>query len=164
MSKTRSQESGVRGQTSKVWKNKGQFFQCLENQQSAIVNRQFSRGLTLIEVLLAIVILGIGSGVLMLATGRCIAVVSKARHYSNAQRLIFQVGAEHPLTRGDISAGIESGEFDGGYTWEREVIEPEDENREGLYTIRTRVGWSTRGKERFEEVVTWHYIEPEERN
>jgi len=116
------------------------------------------RGLSLIEVLLAIVILGIGSGVLMLATGRCIAVVSKARHYGNAQRLIFQVGAEHPLTRGDISAGIESGEFDDGYEWEREVTEPENENREGLYTVRTRVSWSTRGKERFEEVVTWHYI------
>ncbi|MBI9020785.1 MAG: prepilin-type N-terminal cleavage/methylation domain-containing protein [Verrucomicrobia bacterium] len=115
-------------------------------------------GLTLIEVMLSIVILGIGSGVLMLATARCIAVVSKARHYSNAQRFIFQIGAEHPLTRGEIDAGIESGEFDGGYEWEREVVEPEDENREGLYTIRTRISWSTRGKECFEEIVTWHYI------
>jgi len=120
------------------------------------------RGLTLIEVLLAIVILGIGAGTLMLATARCISVVSKARHYSAAQRLILRVGAENPLTRGEMDAGIESGDFEDGYSWEREVIEPEDENREGLYTVRTRVGWSTRGKERFEEIVTWHYIEPEE--
>ncbi len=119
-------------------------------------------GLTLIEVMLAIVILGIGSGTLMLATARCISVVSKARHYSAAQRLILRVGAENPLSRGEISAGMESGDFDSGYNWEREVIESEDENREGLYTVRTRVSWSTRGKERFEEVVTWHYIEPEE--
>jgi len=34
------------------------------------------RGLTLIEVMLAVVILGIGSGVLMLATARCIAIIS----------------------------------------------------------------------------------------
>jgi len=120
------------------------------------------RGLTLIEVMLAIVILGIGSGVLMLATARCIAVVGKARHYSTAQRLILQVGAENPLTRGEVTAGTESGDFDDGYTWEREIIEPEDEYREGLYTIRTRVSWSTRGKESFEEIFTWHYIEPEE--
>jgi len=119
-------------------------------------------GLTLIEVMLAIIILGIGSGTLMLATARCISVVSKARHYSTAQRLILRVGAENPLTRGEISSETMSGDFDDGYQWEREVIESEDENREGLYTVRTRVSWSTRGKERYEEVVTWHYIEPEE--
>ncbi len=119
-------------------------------------------GLTLIEVMLAIIILGIGSGTLMLATARCISVVSKARHYSAAQRLILRVGAENPLTRGEISDGTESGEFEEGYTWEREVSEFDDENREGLYTVRTRVSWSTRGKERFEEVATWLYIKPEE--
>lgn len=119
-------------------------------------------GLTLIEVMLAIVILGVGSGVLMLATARCLAVVTKARHYSTAHRLILRVGTENPLTRGEMDAGIESGDFEDGTRWERKVIEPEDENREGLYTVRTRVSWSTRGKERFEEIVTWHYIEPEE--
>jgi len=120
-------------------------------------------GLTLIEVMLSIVILGIGSGALMLATARCLSVVSKARHYSNAQRLVLRVGAENPLSRGELRDETESGDFDDGYTWEREVIESEDENREGLYTVRTRVSWSTRGKEQFEEIVTWHYIEPEEK-
>jgi len=119
-------------------------------------------GLTLIEVMLAIVILGIGSGTLMLATARCLGVVTKARHYSTAQRLILRVGAENPLSRGDVEAGIESGDFEDGYSWEREIMEPEDEYREGLYIVRTRVSWSTRGKERFEEIVTWHYVEPEE--
>jgi len=51
---------------------------------------------------------------------------------------------------------------EGDSRWEREIIEPEDEYREGLYTVRTRVNWSTRGKERFEEIVTWHYVTPEE--
>ncbi|MGE4490137.1 MAG: prepilin-type N-terminal cleavage/methylation domain-containing protein [Kiritimatiellales bacterium] len=121
-------------------------------------------GLTLIEVLLAVVILGIGAGVLMLATARCLAVISKSRHYSTAQRLIQQVSAEHPLTRGMVEAGRDSGEFDNeeNYSWEREITEPEDENREGLYTVRTRVSWSERGKASFEEVVTWVYIPPEE--
>ncbi len=122
------------------------------------------RGLTLIEVLLAVAILGVGAGVLMLATARCLAVISQSRHYSTAQRLILQVGAEHPLTRADIKPESESGDFDDepGYTWKREITEPENENQKGLYTVRTRVSWSDRGRESFEEVVTWHYIRPEE--
>jgi prepilin-type N-terminal cleavage/methylation domain-containing protein len=123
------------------------------------------RGLTLIEVLLAVVMLGIGAGVLMAATSRCLAVVVKARHYSTAQRLILRVGAENPLTRGEIDPGTETGDFSDtpGYTWEREIIEPEEEYREGLYTVRTRVGWSDRGREAFEETVTWLYIPQEDR-
>jgi len=119
-------------------------------------------GLTLIEVMLAIVILGIGSGTLMLATARCLSVIAQARHYSTAQRLILQVGAENPLSRGEVDEGTLSGSFEDGYTWERELIESEDENRPGLYTVRTRISWSTRGKNNFEESLTWHYIEPED--
>ena len=122
-----------------------------------------SLGLSLIEVMLAIVILGVGSGVLMLATGRCLAVISKARHYSTAHRLILRVEAEHPIPRGEIDAETESGNFDDeDYTWEREITEEDDENRPGLYTVRTRVSWSARGKASFEEVVTWRYVEPKE--
>lgn len=122
------------------------------------------RGLTLIEVMLAVVILGIGSGVLLMATARCLAIISKSQRYSTAQRLIGQVGAEHPLTRAEIKEGKESGQFDdeANYRWEREITAPEDENRKGLYTVRTRVSWSDRGRDSFEEVITWHYIQPEE--
>jgi len=121
-------------------------------------------GLTLIEVLLAIVILGIGAGVLMLATARCLAVISKSQHYSTAHRLILQVEAEHPLTRGMIEAGKDSGTFadSEGYEWERKILEPENENRQGLYTVHTRVSWADRGRENSEEVVTWVYIPQED--
>ena len=144
------------------------FWECpVRNHKSEIGNRKCSRrGLTLIEVLLAVAILGVGAGVLMLATARCLAVISQSRHYSAAQRLILQVGAENPLTRAAIEAKSESGKFsdDPDYTWEREIIEPENENQKGLYTVRTRVSWSDRGRESFEQVVTWHYIQPEETN
>jgi prepilin-type N-terminal cleavage/methylation domain-containing protein len=121
-------------------------------------------GLTLVEVLLAIVILGIGAGVLMLATARCLAVISKSQHYSTAHRLILQVEAEHPLTRGMIEAGQDSGTFadSEGYKWDREILEPENENRPGLYTVRTRVSWADRERENFEEVMTWVYIPQED--
>jgi hypothetical protein len=113
--------------------------------------------------MLAVVILGIGSGVLLLATARCLAVITKSQRYSTAQRLILRVGAEHPLTRSEIDTGTKSGTFnDDGYRWEREITEPESENRKGLYTVRTRVSWADRGRDSFEEVITWHFIPPEE--
>lgn len=121
-------------------------------------------GLTLIEVLLAVVILGIGSGVLLLATARCLAISVKARRYSTAERLISQVEAQHPLTRAQLEAGTDSGSFtdEPDYRWEREITEPEDENRKGLFTVRTRVSWSDRGRDSFEELTTWRFIKQEE--
>jgi len=124
----------------------------------------WKRGLSLIEVMLAVVILGIGSGVLLLATARCLSIVTKSQHYSTAQRLILRVGAEYPLTRSEVDTGTKSGTFhdEEGYRWEREITEPESESRKGLYTVRTRVSWSDRGRDSFEEVTTWHFIPPPE--
>jgi prepilin-type N-terminal cleavage/methylation domain-containing protein len=137
----------------------------VRNRQSQIINRKCSRrGLSLIEVMLAVVILGIGSGVLLLATARCLAIVTKSQRYSTAQRLILRVGAEYPLARAEVDAGIKSGTFDydDGYRWEREITEPESKEREGLFTVRTRVSWSDRGRDSFEEITTWHFIPPPE--
>ena len=124
----------------------------------------WKRGLSLIEVMLAVVILGIGSGVLLLATARCLSIVTKSQRYSTAQRLILRVGAEHPLTRSEVDTGTESGTFDDeeDYRWEREITEPEGESRKGLFTVRTRVSWSDRSRESFEEVTAWHFIPPPE--
>ncbi|MCC7299950.1 MAG: prepilin-type N-terminal cleavage/methylation domain-containing protein [Verrucomicrobia bacterium] len=127
-------------------------------------SNHWKKGLTLIEVLLAVVILGIGSGVLLLATARCLAIISKSQRYGTAQRLIQQVEAENPLPREKLDTEIQSGTFgdEKGYRWEREIIEPEDEYRKGLYTVRTRVSWSDRGRESFEEVTVWRYIPQQE--
>ena len=123
-------------------------------------------GLTLVEVMLAIVILGIGSGTLMLATAKCLGVVSKARHYSTAQRLIHQVEVENPLPRDpeEFKEMSDSGDFEeDGYSWEREVTMVDEEIRPGLFTVRTRISWSVRDKERFEEAITYRYVEPTEK-
>ncbi len=113
--------------------------------------------------MLAVVILGIGAGILLLATARCLSIVTKAKRYSTAQRLVLQVGAQKPLARANVEAGSESGDFDDtpGYTWERVITESENENQKGLYTVRTRVKWSDRGRDSFEETVMFHYIPPE---
>ena len=134
------------------------------NRQSSIVNRQSRSGLTLVEVMLAIVILGIGSGILLVAVSRCMAVATKAKHYSHAHSLLLRVDAENPITRNrdEIEEGKDSGSFDDGYSWEREITESEEDGREGLYTVRTRVSWSARGKTSFEETTRYLYIRPNE--
>ncbi len=152
---------------SKVWKKPAGFSSAWKSgiplfQHSNIPSRK--AGLTLIEVMLAVVILGIGAGVLLLATARCLSIVVKSQRYSTAQRLIGQVAAEHPLTRAQIDAETESGTFDNDpdYQWEREIIESENENRKGLFTVRTRVSWSDRDRNSFEETTTWRFIPVEE--
>lgn len=133
-------------------------FQTLEKPDGA----PRKKGLTLIEVMLAIVILGVGAGTLMLATARCMGVALKAQHYSAAQRLLLRVNSEKPLSLEELEEGTETGSFDDGYTWEREVLESENEDRQGLYTVRTRVSWSMRGKTAYEETTTVLYIKPED--
>ena len=46
--------------------------------------------------------------------------------------------------------------LDNGMTFER-VVEEDDEDEDDLYVVTTRVGWSSRGAERFDEVVQYVY-------
>lgn len=126
--------------------------------ESKTPTKSTRRGLTLIEVMLAVVILGIGSGVLLVAISRCMAVATRAKHYSHAQRLLLRIEAEHPISRNEIDEGTESGTFRDGYRWEREIVQSEAEGREEIYTIHTRVSWSARGTDSFESTTVYRYI------
>lgn len=115
-------------------------------------------GLTLIEVMLALTILGMGVAGLVMAAGRCIAVARKARILETARQLMGQVELEEPLIlKEEVEEGTESGTFQDapdGYRWTRDVrILGEEED--GLFEVKTRVYWTDRGKEDFEEVVTY---------
>ncbi|MBN1268234.1 MAG: prepilin-type N-terminal cleavage/methylation domain-containing protein [Kiritimatiellae bacterium] len=123
-------------------------------------------GLTLIEVMLALAILGVGITVLVATASTCLSVARKARNYEEARRLLAHIELEFPLPALDIEEGSESGSFPhpySGYTWTREVeLESEDEEEEGLYRITMTVSWSERGKAASESVVTYLYA-PEEK-
>ena len=122
-------------------------------------------GLTLIEVMLAVVILGVSMGALVEGASRALAVVRQARNYELARRMLGLVDAENPLWLMDeISAGTESGSFKSGprgWSWERvfEDFGVEDEEQEGLFRLTTRVTWSRSGGGRgMEEVVQMLYV------
>ncbi len=120
--------------------------------------------MTLVEVMIAVVILGLALGGLVEAASRALAVVRQARNYEIARRMLGRVDAENPLRLEDeIEGGQESGGFDGGppgWTWERNIedLGADDEQKEGLFLMTTRVTWSQGGKRSQEEVVQYLYV------
>ena len=120
--------------------------------------------MTLVEVLLAVVILGLSLGALVEAASRSLAVVRQARNYELARRMLGRVDAEHPLWLEDeITAGSDSGGFEGGpagWSWTRTIedLGADDEQQEGLFRMTTRVSWSQGDRPGAEEVVQMLYV------
>lgn len=120
--------------------------------------------MTLIEVLLAVAILGTSLGVLLEAATQALGVVRQARNYELARRMLGRVEAEHPLRLLDeIATGQESGGFDGGpagWTWTRAIVHlgDDDEQQAGLFRMTTRVSWSQGGGAGAEEVVQMLHV------
>ena len=117
------------------------------------------KGMTLIEVLIALVILSVGVSSMMLAMSRCLAVVRTARNRNVAHSLLRQVDVEYPIDKTSIEEISETGDFEDaeGYTWYREIIMVDEEERPGLFIIITRVHWAERGKDAFEEIIGYKY-------
>lgn len=120
--------------------------------------RRRRNALTLIEVLLAMVILATGAIVLLTAVSRCLAVVRIARNYHTA-RNIFDLGElEHPiLQKKDEIFNLELSpvEYPNGFTFSRTV--EECDFQKGLYIVHTRVSWSDRGNNTGEETLSYLY-------
>jgi len=121
--------------------------------------------MTLVEVLLAVVILGTALVALVEGASRALAVVRQARNYEQARRMLGRVDAENPLRLEDeIRAGQDGGGFQGGppgWSWQR-IIEDfgeADEEQEGLFKVTTRVFWSRgEGRQGMEETVQMLYV------
>jgi prepilin-type N-terminal cleavage/methylation domain-containing protein len=122
-------------------------------------------GLTLVEVLLALVILGIGAFSMVTTISRSLAVVRQSRDYEKARDLLARVELEHPIDKEELREGSESGSFSGQesqYRWLREIT-VEGEEEDGLYSVRTRISWTERGRETYEEVMTYLFVPEEKR-
>ena len=115
--------------------------------------------MTLIEVTIALVILSIASAGLLLAMSRCLAVVKIARNRETARSLIARVDIDNPIESIDLDELSESGTFEDyeGFIWFRDIAMVDMEERPGLFIITTRVQWSERGREAFEEVMAYRY-------
>ena len=115
--------------------------------------------MTLIEVLIALIILSVGVSSMMMAMSRCLAVVRTARNRDTSRSLLRLVDIENPIDRKSIEEITESGDFEDQetFTWSREIIMVDEEDRPGLFLVTTRVQWSERGKDTFEEIIGYKY-------
>lgn len=118
-------------------------------------------GFTLIEILIATMILAFGLMALMAGLSNCAAMMSLAKEYQEAQ-YVFSLGElKYPLVE---SADVEKevpvepdADLVEGYVFERTVDEKELETNEvddGLFVVRTRVSWGT-GDDQYEELVRY---------
>lgn len=118
-------------------------------------------GFTLIEVMLATLILAMGLGMLLAAVSQCLSVARSARIYDTTRELLSRVEAESPVeTAEEIEDVADSGTFDDaslrGYSWRRE-IEPVGDEKFGLFQVTTTVTWAENEKESAETLITYIY-------
>ena len=117
-------------------------------------------GMTLIEVLIAAAILGVGITALVSAAARCLAVMRVAKVYQSAQWALNLGEMEHPSLpqQDDKEWEVSSERYDGGMTYTREIEEPDDELKDGLYIIRSKVTWAEKAHHGSEEVVRYLFV------
>jgi len=122
-------------------------------------------GFTLIEVLLATLILGIGITVLLSCLSTCLRTMARVRDYEQVN-LAFGLGElayPDPLdpsldVKKDYTVDPDSSLVD-GFTFERTVDDKleEDVKKDPLYIVRTRVTWGEGGdgEKPHEEIVRY---------
>src|SRR5574337_1154329 len=112
-------------------------------------------GFTLLEVIVALAILGLGFALAMelLATG--IRSAKASEDYTQAVLLARQKMAEIAVTQNQAGSA-DWGEFGGGFRWASEVqpLEQPEELPGRLYSVRVRVTWLGRRGEKSVDLQT----------
>jgi hypothetical protein len=121
--------------------------------------------MTLVEILMALAILTISAGVLMTATSRCLAVVSTAKNYYEARRILEIGELDYPLlvvqkkNEKELKAlNLKVGPIEYpplNFTYQR--TSERDAEKEDLVVVKSRVTWSAKGRQAFEEVTAYLY-------
>lgn len=119
-------------------------------------------GMTLIEILMALAILAISAGILMTATSRCLNVVSTAKNYYEARRILETGELEYPLlvvqkkNEKELKAlnlNVGPIEYPRNFTYQR--TSERDANKTDFMVVKSRVSWSAKGRASFEEVTSY---------
>lgn len=124
--------------------------------------RRSRGGLTLIEVILALVILGTGLTALIAAASRALSVVRQAKNLDTTRELfgVLEVMEPvHPPFIEDIEEAAGSGSFERpyqDYRWERRV-EMVGEEEDGLWLLTITISWQDNERQRSETVQTYVY-------
>jgi len=126
------------------------------------IKHKKSAGLSLVEVLLSIIILGVGISALMIATNKCLIVLKRAQNRDIAHNLIRQIDTDFPILKIDLDEKLEKGNFENynNFKWEREILFSDFELTPGLFLINLTVMWSERGND-CNEKISYYVYAPE---
>ncbi|MDA0578273.1 MAG: prepilin-type N-terminal cleavage/methylation domain-containing protein [Verrucomicrobia bacterium] len=117
-------------------------------------------GMTLIEVLMAAAILGVGLTALLTAASRCLAVMRTAKQYQSAQWALNLGEIENPVlpSKEPEDWEVSATSYDGGMTYTREVEEEDEEQKDGLFILTSTVTWDRQGHHGSESVVRYVFV------
>ena len=119
-----------------------------------------AQGFSLVEVLLAVLVLGISLMAFFAAVGQGTSLVADAREYEIARTLMNQVDLLEPLDLDDFQEGERSGSFGGDFPthrWRR-IITLQGKEEDEFYHIETRIEWGSSQDPRVERVETYLHL------
>ena len=121
-----------------------------------------NEGFTLIEVMLAVIILSVGLTVMLTAASRCLAIMRSAKNYQTAQWTLNKGDLDYPIvTTNDVKSLVVSPvEYPGGFSFSREI--DDDDDKDHLYVMHTKVSWSDHSHQMSEEVIRYVLETPKE--
>ena len=121
-------------------------------------------GFTLLEVIVALAILGIGFALAMELLAAGVRSAKASEEYTQAVLLARQKMAEVAVTR-NLTGSADTGEFGGGFRWASEVqpLEQEEELPGRLYSVRVRVMWPSRRGEKSVNLQTLRMVVDEKK-
>lgn len=127
------------------------------------------RGLTLIEVLLAVTFLSLGLVMMLTAISRCLGVLKVSSTYHDVMWALSAGEVEYPLIQPEAWGDVDPEDYAvtpteyGDITFERMIEDPDedaDDNAVRLLVVRTTLAWADRGNRNTEEIVRyWLYRE-----
>jgi len=112
-------------------------------------------GFTLLEVFLAVILMSVGFVAMLTAVSRCLAVMRSAKNYQTAQWTLNKGELDYPLvTTNDVKTlAVSPHEYENGFSYSREV--EDDDDKDQLFVVRTRVSWADHSRQMSEEVVRY---------
>lgn len=109
-------------------------------------------------------VLSLGLVVMLTAISRCLKVLQVSTSYHKAMWALSAGEAEYPLILTKDGKDVEPEDFEvsteeyGGVLFERTVEDPDkdsEDNEVRLVVVKTKLAWSSRGKENTDEIVRY---------
>jgi Tfp pilus assembly protein PilV len=124
-------------------------------------------GMTLVEVLLATMILGLSFVALLTALSRCLAVIRVAKRFQEAHYILGDAAVEFPLLRSRVTEvddpaewEVSGEDYDGGFVYNRLIDDPDVDGDDDFRLVRITesVTWSAMGQTKSEVVESFKFF------